>query len=204
MARPPAPGGSGRGPAQLGVLLALLLPGSPLPSPPASPGRECLVPAAPSPGPEGRAGWAASYPLLPTSSPPRCEPAATTAAAPDSRRPRAGAAQGVGQGEGLGVPCGEWASWRHLVAVPRAGERPQWPLGFVTSTTQLGCWPPCQGGRWESGLRSCGEGVLSPELPQPGSLQIREHNPLPLLGSNPPPSVHSLFCWSPWNLVSDF
>lgn len=47
----------------------------PSPSPPASPGRECLVPAAPSPGPEGRAGWAASYPLLlPTSSPPRCEP----------------------------------------------------------------------------------------------------------------------------------
>lgn len=156
------------------------------------------------PGARGQGGLGCVLPSSPHLLPPRCEPAATTAAAPDSRRPRAGAAQGVGQGEGLGVPCGERASWRHLVAVPRAGERPQWPLGFVTSTTQLGCWPPCQGGRWESGLRSCGEGVLSPELPQPGSLQIREHNPLPLLGSNPPPSVHSLFCWSPWNLVSDF
>jgi hypothetical protein len=84
----PAPGGSRRSPAQLGERS---LHSPPCPSPPASPGRECLVPAAPSPGPEGRAGRAASYPFLPTSSPPRCEPgAAATAAAPDSRRPRAG------------------------------------------------------------------------------------------------------------------
>lgn len=54
---------------------AALLFSSALPSPPASPGRECLVPATPSPGPEGRAGRAASYPLLlPTFSPPRCKP----------------------------------------------------------------------------------------------------------------------------------
>lgn len=71
MARPPLGAAGGPRPAR-----GAAAGSPPLPSPPASPGRECLVPAAPSPGPEGRAGRAVSYPLLllPTSSPPRCEP----------------------------------------------------------------------------------------------------------------------------------
>lgn len=70
MARPPLGAAGGPRPAR-----GAAAGSPPRPSPPASPGRECLVPAAPSPGPEGRAGRAVSYPLLlPTSSPPRCEP----------------------------------------------------------------------------------------------------------------------------------
>lgn len=84
----------------------------PSPSPPASPGRECLVPAAPSLGPEGRAGRAVSYPLLPTSSPPRCEPE------PPPLPPLTHAAPGLAgrrvwdRVRGWGEPCGRaGATW---------------------------------------------------------------------------------------------
>lgn len=125
-----------------------------LPSPPASSGRECLVPAAPSPGPEGRAGRAVSYPLLLLPAQVRA------AAAPDSRRPRAGAALGVGRGEGLGEPDGERASRRHLAAMPLEGERPRRPLPFLTSTIQLVSRPLTEAGQiiscWAAGKVGCG------------------------------------------------
>lgn len=104
----------------------------PSPSPPRVPGQGMSCSRRSLPGARGQGGLGGVLP----SSPPHLFPAqvragaATTAAAPDSRRPRAGAAQGVGRGEGLGVPCGERASRRHLVAMPRAGERPRRPLGL--------------------------------------------------------------------------
>lgn len=137
---PACPWGQREGPAQLGVPLTLLLPGPPLPSRVPGQGMSCSRRSLP--GARGQGGLGGVLP----SSPPHLLPAqvragAATTAAPDSRRPRAGAAQGVGQGEGLGVPRGERASRRHLVAVPRASA-PGGHLAFVTSTTQLASWAP--------------------------------------------------------------
>lgn len=149
----------------------------PLHSPPASPGRECLVPAAPSLGPEGRAGRAASYPLLllPTSSPPRCEPEP-----PPPLPPLTHAAPGLAgrwawdRVRGWGEPCGERASRRPLAAVPCAGERPRRPL----TGKRLGAPEPCHRrsgrlpprwlGRWESGLRTRGRKSPFPLTRLPG------------------------------------
>lgn len=187
-------------------------PPRPSPSPPASPGRECLVPAAPSLGPEGRAGWAASYPLLlPTSSPPRCEPEPPpplpplTHAAPGLARHRVwdgvrgwGCRAESGRAGAIWWPC------------PARASAPRGHLAFVTSITQLKSWAPLprrahnSWGPLGSGLRSCGKGTLFPALCQPGTIRIGENNPLPLLRSNLPLSVHSLFSWSHWNLVSNF
>lgn len=167
---PACPWGQREGPAQLGVPLTLLLPGPPLPSRVPGQGMSCsrrsLL------GARGQGGLGGVLP----SSPPHLLPAqvragaATTTAAPDSRRPRAGAAQGVGQGEGLGVPRAEsgraGAIWWPCPA--RAPPAATWPWSPQPPGGRAG--PPCQGGRrtlggrWESGLRSCGKGMLFPEF----------------------------------------
>lgn len=177
---------------------------------PESPGRECLVPAAPSPGPEGRAG---RRPTL--SSPPPPRPGASrsrsrsraTAAAPDSRRPQAGAARGVGRAEGPGGAGRERASRRHLAAVPRARPwrsrlaRPARPL---PRPEQAGHSRPGEGENRLLTPRACWP-ERPPGLGKPPSLA-------PPLGSNPAGphhsrpnsrSVHSLLR-SRRNLVSDF
>lgn len=113
-----------------------------LPSPPASPGRECLVPAAPSPGPEGRAGRAVSYPLLlPASSPPRCGPRPPlTHAAPGLARRWVWAGEGLGSRAESGLAG---ATWRPRPS--RAGA-PSGHSAAVTSTRGWGAGP-LHGGR---------------------------------------------------------
>lgn len=178
-----------------------------LPSPPASPGRECLVPAAPSLGPEGRAGRAASYPLLllPTSSPPRCEPEP-----PPPLPPLTHAAPGLAgrwawdRVRGWGEPCGERASRRPLVAVPCAGERPRRPL----TGNRLGSPYPCHRGvgAYLLACLAAGKVACAPAGERAPShfLACRARGapcPAPSLRIESTPSVHSLFCWSCGNLV---
>lgn len=147
----PAPGGSGRGPALLGEpLRSTPLPSLSLPSRGPGQGMSCSRRSLPEARGQGGPGG-----VLPSSPPPHLLPAqvraraAATAAAPDSRRPRAGAGHGVGQSEGLGEPCGERASRRHLAAMPCAGERPRRPLGAsclrALSHPAGERAPPCQG-----------------------------------------------------------
>lgn len=115
------------------------------------------------PGARGQGGPGG---VLPSSPPPYLLPAqvragaAATAAAPDSRRPRAGGALGVGPGEGLGgalrragkpAPSGGRALRGR--APPEATYRePSWLTLAVPSRS--GRLPPRLLGRWESGLRT--------------------------------------------------
>lgn len=99
----------------------------------------------------GRAGW--RLPCFPHLLPAQVRAGAATAAAPDSRCPRAGGAQGVGPGEGLGSLAGSGragATWRPspapvserpldascLPAHPGAAARGLAPLSKV-----VGCGP---------------------------------------------------------------
>lgn len=177
----------------------------PFPSPPASPGRECLVPAAPSLGPEGRAGRAASYPLLlPTSSPPRCElepppplPPLTHAAPGlagrrvwDGVRGWGGSLRGTGE---LAPPGGRALRGRAPPAAASSG------LSSRILTTLAGeRAPPCQGAALATsclavGKVGCGpveKGSLSHILASRAS-QWAENNPLTLLlGLNPPTPLY--------------
>lgn len=98
----PAPGGSGRAPPSQGSRCRFSSP--PLPSRVPGQGMSCSRRSLP--GARGQGGPGGVLP----SSPPHLLPAqvraaTTAAAAPDSRRPRAGAVLGVGPGEGLG---GAW------------------------------------------------------------------------------------------------
>lgn len=174
----PAPGGSGRGPAQLRELLLVLLPSPPLLSRWAG---NVLFPPLPPRG--QRAGRAGRWPTLFSSSPPRCKPEP-----PTLLQPLTHAAPGLARCRvwdrvrGWGQPCGERASRRHLAAVPCAGERPWRPLPasrlLSTSTTPAGERRPLAKagansfllGRKEGGLRTCGKGILSPDPCQPGFL----------------------------------
>lgn len=171
---------------------AALLFSSALPSPPASPGRECLVPATPSRGQRaGRAGLL-SYPLLlPTSSPPRCKPLP----------PLTHAAPGLAQ-------RGVWdrvRGWESLKERRRAGAiwRPQWPLlclphlNHPLASLAL-VRPPYEGkannfllGHWETAVELW-EGNPFPST-LPARLPSGQGESSPLLKSNLAPSVHSLF-----------
>ncbi|XP_032120770.1 SKI family transcriptional corepressor 1-like [Sapajus apella] len=168
------------GPAQLGEPLG----STPLPVPP-SPwpwAGNVLFPPLPPRG--QRAGRAGRRPTLFSSPPPPAQVragAAATAAAPDSRRPRAGAARGVGQGEGLEEPCGERASRRHLAAMPWAASAPRghWSeLSSRSSPTPPGERRPLAkavgtellAGPQGKGLRTCGKVIPFPDPCQPGFL----------------------------------
>lgn len=185
MARLPL-GAAGGAPPSQGCCSAVLL-SPPLPSRVPGQGMSCSRRSLP--GARGQGGPGCVLP----SAPPRLLPAQVrAAAAPDSRRPRAGAALGVGR-RGAGEPGGERARRRHLAAAPLAGGRPLRPLGRRHLHPRLGSrspsWRPA-----ESPLGpGSGEGVHVPEPGQPGSAEVA-----------PPSSVHSLFCWSCPDLVSDF
>lgn len=184
MARLPL-GAAGGAPPSQGCCSAVLL-SPPLPSRVPGQGMSCSRRSLP--GARGQGGPGCVLP----SAPPRLLPAQVrAAAAPDSRRPRAGAALGVGR-RGAGEPGGERARRRHLAAAPLAGGRPQRPLGrrhHPRLGSRSPSWRPA-----ESPLGpGSGEGVHVPEPGQPGSAEVA-----------PPSSVHSLFCWSCPDLVSDF
>lgn len=146
-------------------------PSPPLPSPQA--GNVLFPPLPPRGQRAGRAGRCPRLLLPPPPPRPGASRAATTAAAPDSRRPRAGAARGVGRGEGLGEPAPPGGR------APRA-RRPRRPLGPV----------PLH--RPAAGLRAPLPRLRGRGACQPGSLWVRAGR-----GEEPPPpSVHSLLCWS--------
>lgn len=178
MARPPLGAAGGPRPAR-----GAAAGSPPRPSPPASPGRECLVPAAPSPGPEGRAGRAVSYPLLllPTSSPPRCEPPPPpllpplTHAAPGLARcwvwDRVRGWRGAWRRTGWPAPSGGCALRVRAPLAATAREPPSPP----PPPQRVSCAPLPRPGRGtapraprESGLRPCGKGVLPLDPCLPG------------------------------------
>lgn len=182
----PAPGGSGRAPPSQGCCSAVLL-SPPLPSRVPGQGMSCSRRSLP--GARGQGGPGCVLP----SAPPRLLPAQVrAAAAPDSRRPRAGAALGVGR-RGAGEPGGERARRRHLAAAPLAGGRPQRPLGRRHLHPRLGSRSPS----WRPAERPLGPGAGKESMSPNRASQA-------LLRSHPPSSVHSLFCWSCPDLVSDF
>lgn len=191
----PAPGGSGRGPAQLGEQLRA----PPHPSP-RVPGQGMSCSRRSLPGARGQGGPGGRLTLLsssPTSSPPRCEPEPPPLPPPPPPLPPlTHAAPGlagrwVWDGvRGWGEPCGERASRRPLAAVPCAGERPRRPPARILlrrPPTRAKQWLP---GKWPADLW-WGESRFPPS-----SLSGVEDSCPPSLRSESTPSVHSLFCWS--------
>lgn len=164
----PAPGGSGRGPAQPGVLLRSSAQSSPpLPRPRAG---NVLFPPLPPRG--QRAGRAGLCPTL-LSSPPRCGPLPPlTHAAPGLARRWVWAGRGVG---GAARRAGQPAPPGGRAPRGRAPPAATWPPHL---RPRLARRPLHRGrdnsalGPRERGLRGCGKGVRFPEPCQPGSRKI--------------------------------
>nr|XP_020768034.1 cuticlin-2-like [Odocoileus virginianus texanus] len=149
----PAPGGSGRAPPSQGSRCRFSSPA--LPSRVPGQGMSCSRRSLPGARGQGGPGG-----VLPSSPPPHLLPAqvraaATTAAAPDSRRPRAGAVQGVGPGEGLGGSLAEnepaGAIWRLCPARASAPGGHCQGAVFSTSTAPAGEPRPLA----KAGSRNC-------------------------------------------------
>lgn len=174
----PAPGGSGRAPPSQGSRCRFSSPA--LPSRVPGQGMSCSRRSLPGARGQGGPGG-----VLPSSPPPHLLPAqvraaTTTAAAPDSRRPRAGAVLGVGPGEGLAGSLAEnglaGAIWRLCPARASAPGGHCQGAAFSTSTTPAGEPRPlakagarnCSPTPRESGLRPCGKGVLPSDPCLPG------------------------------------
>lgn len=142
------PWGQRAGPAQLGSAAP-----SPASLPSRVPGQGMSCSRRSLPGARGQGGPGGVVPSPSHLLPAQVRAGAATAAAPDSRRPRAGGTQGVGPGEGLGEPR---QRWRHLAAVPCAGRGPGSVAPQLVSVRPLAKAPRSQLvgplGRWAAVL----------------------------------------------------
>lgn len=154
------------------------------------------------PGARGQGGSGGVSPLLlPTSSPPRCEPEP-----PPPRPPLTHAAPGLAgrrvwdrvRGWGARRAAGEPAPPGGRAVSGRASER---ALPAAAGRRLSSCTPgaPARRRRPLAKAMGCGPvggGPLFRSLPAGVPVGQRRGIPSLPLGLNPPPSVHSLFCWS--------